>query len=278
VPPSTVYDYNQTAASASAAVPQLATPPKQQKSTTIQAGTVYKGQRLTLDADFYRIRFQNSYSGTIDNIPGDVDLGDTIYYLQPSSITQGVEFEATAVLAHGLSLYLNSTADNAYYAGSLNAGTQAAPVLEHAPGGLWVASTPTDTEQQGLTYQGHGLDLGIFNHRIGEERVDNGQYHNQSLIPTFSTINTYVNYTIRNHSIFDGTKIRMDATNLLDSHNIQSLTLANSPSAATLSAGGASYADQFSATSKISGADTPVPMAGRSFAVTVTFGFAPRER
>lgn len=278
VPPSSVYDYNETAASASAAIPQLATPPKQQKSTTYQAGTVYKGQRLTLDGDFYRIRFQNSYSSVVDNIPGDVDQGDTIYYVQPSSITQGVEFEATAVLTHGLSLYLNATADNAYYAGSLNAGTEAAPVLQKAPAGLWVASTPTDTEQQGLTYQGHGLDLGIFNHRIGEERVDNGQYHNQALIPTFSSVNTYVNYTIRNRSIFDGTKIRLDATNLLDSHNIQSLAMANSPAAATFTSGGTTYTDQFNATTAIGGSDTPAPMAGRSFAVTVTFGFAPHGR
>jgi iron complex outermembrane recepter protein len=278
VPPSAVYDYNQTAASASAAVPQLATPPKQQKSTTYQIGTVYKGQRLTIDADGYRIRFQNSYSSTVDNIPGDVDAGDTIFYLQPSSITQGVEFETTAVLAHGLNLYLNATAANAYYAGDLNAGTQAAPYLQQAPEGLWVASTPTDTEQQGLTYQSRGLDLGIFNHRVGEERLDNGQYHNQGIIPTFSTVNTYVNYTLRNRSIFDGTKIRLDATNLLDSHNVQSLTLAGSP--ATLPIPGTTYTNQFntSGPTAINGADAPGLMAGRSFAVTVTFGFAPRER
>jgi len=278
VPPSAVYDYNQTAASASAAVPQLTTTPKQQKSTTYQFGTVYKGDRITIDADAYRIRFQNSYSSTIDNIAGDVDFGDTIYYLQPSSITQGLEFETTAVLRHGLNLYLNATADNAYYVGSLNAGTQAAPYYQQAPGGLWVASTPTDTEQQGLTYQGRGLDLGIFNHRIGEERVDNGQYHNQAIIPTFSTVNTYVNYTVRNHSIFDGTKVRLDATNLLDSHNIQSNTLAGAPLTTTIP--GTTLTDQFNTTgpTPINGADAPAPMAGRSFAVTVTFGFAPRER
>jgi iron complex outermembrane receptor protein len=278
VPPSSVYDYNQTAASASAAVPSIATAPKQQKSTTYQAGIVYKGQRFTVDADAYRIRFQNSYSSTVDNIPGDVDQGDTIYYLQPSSVSKGVEFETTAVLAHGLNLYLNATAANAFYAGSLNAGTEAAPYIEQAPAGLWVASTPTDTEQQGLTYQNHGLDLGIFNHRIGEERVDNGQYHNQALIPTFSTVNSYVNFTVRNRSIFDGTKIRLDATNLLDSHNIQSLSLAGA--APTVTIPGTTLTDQFntSGATPINGADTPAPMAGRSFAVTVTFGLAPRER
>jgi iron complex outermembrane receptor protein len=278
VPPSSVYDYNQTAASASAAVPQLVTAPKQQRSTTYQFGTVYKGDRLTLDADAYRIRFQNSYSSTVDNITGDVDQGDTIYFLQPSSVTEGVEFETTAVLKRGLNLYLNGTRDSAYYSGSLNAGTQSTPYLEKAPGGLWVASTPTDTEQEGLTYQGRGLDLGIFNHRIGAERVDNGQYHNQAIIPTFSTMNSYINYTIRNRSIFDGTKVRLDATNLLDSHNIQSNSLAGA--AQTLTIPGTTFTDQFNTAgpTPVSGADTPAPMAGRSFAVTVTFGLAPRER
>jgi len=108
--------------------------------------------------------------------------------------------------------------------------------------------------------------------------VDNGQYHNQGIIPVFSSVNTYVNYTIRNHSILDGTKIRLDATNLLDSHNIQSLTLSNSPAAGTFTSAGTTYTDQFSASTAISGSDTPAPMAGRSFAVTVTFGLAPHGR
>jgi len=278
VPPSAVYDYNQTAESASTAIPQLVTPPKQQRSTTYQAGTVYKAQKFTLDADAYRIRFQNSYSGTIDNITGDVDQGDTIFFLQPSSITQGLEFETTAVLRKGLNLYLNATASNAFYQGALNAGTQAAPYLQQAPGGLWVASTPTDTEQQGLTYQGRGLDLGIFNHRVGEERVDNGQYHNQAIIAPFSTVNTYVNYTVRNRSIFDGTKVRLDATNLLDSHNIQSLSLAGGVQQLTIP--GTGLTDQFNTNgpTPINGNDTPGLMAGRSFALSVTFGIAPRER
>jgi iron complex outermembrane receptor protein len=277
VPPSAVYDYNQTAASASAAIPQLATPPKQQKSTTYQIGSVYKGNRITLDADAYRVRFQNSYSSTVDNISGDVDLGDTIYFLQPSSITQGVEFESTAVLMPGLDFYLNATACNAYYQGALNAGTQTAPFYQQAPAGLWVAQTPTDTEEQGLTYNRFGFNLGIFNHRVGEQRVDSGQYHNQAVIPVFSTLNSYINYTIRNRSIFDGTKIRLSATNLLDSHNIQSLSLSNSAVAAANPNLPAGDTDQFNATTAISGADTPGIMAGRCFSISATFGFAPRE-
>jgi iron complex outermembrane receptor protein len=288
IPPSAVYDFNHTP-SATIPNPQLTTPPKQQKSTTYQAGTVYKGQRITLDADAYHIRFQNSYSSVTDSGSGDVDAGDSVFFLQPSSITQGVEFESTAVLTRGLNLYLNGTASNAYYSGSINANTTpsltAPAVYVKAPAGLWVAQTPADTELQGLTYRDHGFDLGIFNKRVGEMRVDNGAYHNQAIIAPFSTLNAYINYTVKNHSIFDRTKIRLAATNLLDSHNTQSLSLVGTAVAPTIPGNcGASAtataicSDPFNATTSINGGDTPGIMAGRSFAVSVTFGFAPFNR
>ncbi len=288
IPPSAVYDYYQTP-TAAIPHPQLTTPPKQQKSSTYQLGTVYKGQKLTIDADAYHIRFQNSYSSVLDTTAGDVNLGDSVYFLQPSSVTQGVEFESTIVLTQGLNLYLNGTASNAYYEGSLNANTTpsltAPAVWVSAPSGLWVAQTPADTELQGLTYQNHGLDLGIFNKRVGEQRVDNGQYHNQAIVEPFSTVNSYINYTVRNHNLFDGTKIRLSGTNLLDSHNIQSLSLAGSAVAPTIpgncGASGTATApctDPFNATTAINGGDTPGLMAGRSFSISVTFGFAPKNR
>ena len=288
VPPSAVYDYYQTP-TATVPNPQLKTPPKQQRSTTYQVGSVYKGQRFTLDADAYRIRFQNSYASAEDVTAGDDNLGDTFYAIQPSSVSKGIEFESTMVLLNGLNLYVNATAGNAFYAGSLNAGSLTAPYSQKAPSGLWVAQTPTDTEEQGLTYQKHGFDLGIFNKRVGEQRVDSGSYtdvggesiifHNQAIIVPFSQLGSYFNYTIRNHSIFDQTKIRLSGTNLLNSHNIQSLSLANSPTTQTfVGTNGTTYTDQFSAATAISGADTPGIMAGRSFSVSVTFGFAPEGK
>lgn len=291
VPPSAVYDYNQTAASASAAVPILSTPPKQQRSTTYQIGSVFKANRVAVDADLYRVRFQNTYSSTIDNIPGDVDQGDTIFYLQPSSVTEGLEFETTVVLTPGLNLYLNGTVDNAYYEGKLNANTTStaltAPIFENAPGGLWVAQTPTDTETEGLTYEKHGFNLGMFNKRVGDERIDNGQYHNQGIIPQFSSLGAYVNYTVGGHSLFDQTKIRLSATNLMDGHYTQANSLAGSPNLVYLNGGGTCSAptgtnpcDAFrtAGATPLNGQDTPSLMAGRSFSVSVQFGFAPEGK
>ena len=160
--------------------------------------------------------------------------------------------------------------------GKLNAGTPASPFYVDAPSGLWVQQTPADTEMQGITYQGKGLDLGFFNKRIGEQRVDGGAYHNQAIVNPFSTTNTYVNYTVRNHSLFDQTKVRLSANNLLDQHNITALGLAGTPTANKIS--GTSYVDPFNQTTAISGSDNPTFMAGRSFMLSVTFGFAPGER
>ncbi|MGD0738240.1 MAG: TonB-dependent receptor [Terracidiphilus sp.] len=290
VPPSSIWDYNHTP-STSSPNPQLPLTPKQQHATTYQFGTVYKGQWFTLDADMYHIHFDNSYSSTTDLNPSDSTYGDSVYYLQPSSITRGAEFESTFVLRPGLNLYLNATAGTAYYSGKLNANTTStavtSPVFENAPGGLWVAQTPSDTEMQGLTYDKQGFDFGLFNKRIGEERLDNGAYHNQAIVPPFSTLGGYVNYTVRSHGFFDQTKIRLSGTNLLDQHNIQNDTLAGSPNLIYLNGGGTCSSptagnpcDAFltNGPTAINGGDTPSLMAGRAFTVSVTLGIAPKGR
>jgi iron complex outermembrane receptor protein len=270
IPPSSVYDYSHTKTTVDP-TPGLLTPPKQQKSTTYQMGTVFKANRISIDADAYRVRFQNSYNSLTDPTTGEI-----VNYLQPSSITEGLEFETTAVLAHGLNLYLNATAANAFYEGKLNAGTSTSPDYVRAPSGLWVQDTPADTEMQGLTYQNKGFDLAVFNKRVGEQRVDNSSYHNQAIIAPFSDFTSYINYTIRNHSMFDGTKISLSADNLLNQHNITALTLGGTATSTDIA--GTSNVDPFNQTTPISGADQPTFMSARSLSVTVTFGFAPRER
>jgi len=77
----------------------------------------------------------------------------------------------------------------------------------------------------------------------------------------------------------------LDATNLMDSHNIQSLTLGGTTTSTTIAgtncgtvATPSACVDPFNQTTPISGLDTPSLMAGRTFSVTATFGFAPRER
>ena len=218
VPPSNVYDYNQTVSAANPN-PHIATAPKQQRSTTYQFGSVVKLKRLTLDADYYHIRFQNSYSSFTDQTTDTQN-----FYLQPASITKGFEAEGNLYIGHGLSAYLNGTVGRAYYTGNVYQKcvsgatcTASTPLLtETAPSGLWVADTPSDTEAEGVTYQNKGFDFGLFNKRVGTLYKDSGSYHNQFAIDPYNVTNMFFNYTIRSGSHFDQTKIKLSFNNIFN--------------------------------------------------------------
>ncbi|MBN9615485.1 MAG: TonB-dependent receptor [Acidobacteriales bacterium 59-55] len=280
VPPSNVYD---------TAGALVGTPPKPQTSTTYQTGTVVKLKRVTFDADFYHTRFQNGYSSSTDNNPDSPLYGESIQYISPSSITLGGEFESSIYLGRGLSLYLNGTRGKATYVGTLTVyspdGSTSNPLVVKAPSGLWVSGTPTDTEAEGLTYQERGWNVGIFNKRVGSQWEDNGAYHNQLRDDPYSVSNAFINYTIRGHSHFDQTKIRLSVNNLLDSHNVTSVKPGGALVAAPLTVAGLTYVNPFVGTTTSSPgytggrnlADNPNLLPGRSIMLSVTFGFSPER-
>jgi iron complex outermembrane receptor protein len=173
--------------------------PKQQRSTTYQAGTVLKLRRVTFDADFYHIRFQNSYSSTLDL------SGKPVYFLQPSSVTKGFEAESNIYFGRGLSAFLNASVGRASYVGTLSVNCApknctATPISVAAPSGLWVANTPSDVETEAVTYQRKSWDLGLFNKRVGTFYQDKGQY--QAAINPFSVTNALFNYTLQRAAAF----------------------------------------------------------------------------
>jgi iron complex outermembrane recepter protein len=280
VPPTSVYDV---------AGGLVAVPPKPQRNTTFQTGTVLKLRRFTFDADYYHIRFQNGYSTATDTNSNDAQFGESINYISPSSITQGVEGEGTLYFGRGLTLYLNATRGSATYVGTLTVYSPSTstsnPLTIKAPSGLWVAGTPSDTEAEGLTYQRYGFDLGLFNKRVGSQWQDNGAYHNQQQVDPFSVSNLYLNYTIGENSRFAQTKIRLSVNNLTNSHNETSVALGGTLTPATLVSNGLTYTDPFHATTASSPgyrggvnlADNPTLLPGRSYILSVTFGFRPRR-
>jgi iron complex outermembrane receptor protein len=277
VPPSAVFDFAQSASGT-----PVATLPKQQKNTTYQTGTVLKLKRMTLDVDYYHIHFQNSYSSFTP-----LNTAEPVFFLQPSSTTQGVEGESNIYITHGLSMYLNASYDKAAYHGTLNVActtgstcTSATPQLTFtAPSNLWVANTPSDVETEGLTYQRKAWDAGIFNKRVGKMYQDNGSYHNQATIDPFSVTNLFVNYTIRSNSRFDQTKVRLSFNNLFDQHNITSNSIAGKAVTQSVTANGTSYVDPFTTIGQtpISGADAVGVLPGRSVMLSVTFGLSPKR-
>jgi iron complex outermembrane recepter protein len=250
IPPTSVFDV-------SAATPVL-TLPKPTGVSSYQAGTVLKLKRITFDGDAYYIKFQNTYSSAIQTING---VTDTYFFLGPDSTSKGFELETNLYFGHGLSLYANGTANRAVYVGT------------GVPANLFVQDAPDNTEGYGLTYQTKNLDFGLFEKRIGEQWNDNGASHSQYLSAPFNIDNLFVNYTVRNNSILDGTHISFKVNNLFDTRNIvQIISFGNSP-VATMVNGAAS---PYLATTALSGGDLLTLTPGRSVSLTFTFGYTPK--
>ena len=230
--------------------------PSPQTTSAYQGGTAFKINRLTLDADYYTVKFQNNYISFAVTNPNDPAFDLNEYYLGPDSITKGFEAEANASLTHGFNLYANGTVGKATYTGS------------GVPSGLNVTDTPSYTQGLGVTYQGRGLDLGIIEKRVGGYYDDNGSYHNQVHVAPYNNVNLFLNYTLHTRArMFDESKISFSINNLFNSENITDVFPYNSPTPAGTS--------QYFATTAPSPLDQINLTAGRSFVVTVKVGLFP---
>jgi iron complex outermembrane receptor protein len=214
------------------------TPPKPILSDTVQVGSVWKSRRATLDVDAYHINLQADYSSTIDPT-----TGDTVFFINGKLRTQGVEAESTILAGGGLAVYLNGTKGSSRYVDSK----------------LWSQNAPSDTETVGLTYNRAAWNVGYFDKRIGQIWQDNGNTHQAIALDSFYIGNVFVNYTVGGHSKFNQTRIRFAVNNLQNSHAVTGITPASTSS--SLPAAG----------------DVLQLMAGRSAAVSMTVGFAPKN-
>lgn len=231
IPPSSVFDVKNAT---------VETTPKPEIVHTYQTGTVWKINRLMLDGDLYYSKFQNAYTSYLDPV-----TQITVYTLPVGgdSITKGIELEGNLALGYGLGLYFNGTAGNAKYAAS----------------GLWVANTPKNTEGIGLTYQKKAWDAGIFEKRIGQMYNDNGTTNQAILIDPFNLTNAYINYTVKDSSLFKQTQFRLSVNNLFDEHSIVGVQAASTSS------------------SLPNAADQLTLLAGRSVMLSVTVGLSPKR-
>ena len=199
---------------------KVTTTPKVTKSKTLQAGSVWKSDKYTLDVDVFRTKLDSPYSSTID-----ITTGNPVYTLNGSQINQGVEAESNIVLGGGFSLYLNGTYGSAKY-----------------DTGMWVAGAPADTETLGLNYQRSGWDVGLMAKRVGKLYADNGSTHQAFTIDPVVISNLFVNYSLKNPSAFaKQAKIQLGINNLFNRHSIVDIAAAGSktsssaaPSAADL--------------------------------------------
>ena len=101
-----------------------------QKSTNYQAGVVYHGSHLSLDADVYYIDFRNKFTSFTSAVPGE----GVIFINQGKAVYKGVEGQITYAFDNGLALFANGSRN---YAKTNNPGTTHTQ-LANAP--MWTAA------------------------------------------------------------------------------------------------------------------------------------------
>ncbi|PRC93826.1 TonB-dependent receptor [Solimicrobium silvestre] len=202
IPPTSVFDVPYA---------KVATPPKAQKSTTYQIGTVYKADKFTVDADVYHTKLDNSYSCATD----PTDITTQICVASGTETTQGLELEGTLLLGGGFSIYANGTVGTTKYST-----------------GQWVAGAPSDVETLGFIYADGGWNSSIIAKRVGKLYNDGAAAGDDSytINPVVLT-NMFVNYTVKNPTSFaKAAKVQLAVNNLFDKHNITGISGSGSDS------------------------------------------------
>lgn len=262
IPPSSVFD--STGA-------QVATLPKPTVADTFQGGTVVHLNRISMDADLYHVHFDNNYVSYSDS------SNFTYFYAAPPSNTLGFEGEGNLALISHLSLSANGTVGRAKYEAQSAYTTPSGSVFAATPE-YWVSNAAHDTESLGLLYQSRSIHAGLFSKRIGTRYDAAGSYSatvsgvktsygsGQNIVyDPFWMNNLFLNYTVHRKSFFDGSKIKLSVNNLLNSHDLLSVSSAAN-SAAPLVPYVKSAADQLQLQS------------GRSIMISFQLGIRPHNR
>ncbi|USI72812.1 TonB-dependent receptor [Sphingomonas morindae] len=195
---------------------------KPQTSTNYQAGAVFHGSRLSLDADAYYIDFNNKFqSQTVTLADGTTD---TAWYNQGGVIYKGVEGQATYVLGHGFALFAN---------GSLNYAKEKTTHIQ-------VANAPKGTAAGGILYKAGPIRFSLidkwtgpqyaiaetFNPATGLNSLDR-----QVKISSYNTAIVAASYEWRN------LRVGVQVTDLFNSTKITNLGLSGAgPTATSLNA------------------------------------------
>jgi iron complex outermembrane receptor protein len=179
--------------------------PTPTKTTTVQVGTVWSSDDLTLAADIYKTNLDSTYSksSTADS------SGNFGWYASGTQTSQGIEAEANWVLGQGFSLYGNATAAS----------------LKYDSNGKWVAGAPSDTETLALNYKRANWSVGASANRIGQQYNDDASKNNEAIvIDPYVVSNLYVNYTVKAPSSFaKALKLQLGVNNVFDVHAIAAI-------------------------------------------------------
>lgn len=120
-----------------------------EKSTNYQAGVVYHGSHLSVDADVYWIDFTNKFASKKVN-------GDTVFYNQGGVTYKGVEGQVTYAFENGLALFANASRN----------------IAESNETGLQVNKAPFMTAAGGVLYHAGPIKASLIDKYTGAQYAD----------------------------------------------------------------------------------------------------------
>lgn len=183
-----------------------------QKTTNYQLGIVGKSERMTWDADIYRIEFTNKLQS--------VTVGTDSYFTNIGGATyQGVEGQMAYVLGGGLSAYLN---------GSVNSA-------KATDTGLQLANAPEFTAALGALYSEGGWSGSLLykvtgpvrqkDYSVGKAAINGAAYYDYYQTPSYGTLDLAAAYTFSGGSAFGKkVKLQLNVFNLLDNNAVTAIS------------------------------------------------------
>lgn len=183
---------------------------KPQTSTNYQAGAVYHGAHLSLDADAYYIDINNKFASQTVTLPDRTT--DTAWFNEGGVIYKGIEGQATYVLGHGIALFANGSLNSAREKGSHNL----------------VSNAPKSTAAAGLLYKAGPIKLSLIDKWVGPQYATS-----ESFVPAtgLNVISRQVRIAAYNDAIIAASyewrnfRFGLEVTDLFNSEKIENLSL-----------------------------------------------------
>lgn len=171
-----------------------------EKTTNIQLGTTWSGDRLTLSADVYKINFNNFVQSVKVGGVTEFYNGGGVHY-------KGLELEGTYMLGDGFSVYGN---------GSLNRAIQTTD-------NQWNANTPHKTAALGFIYSNGAVYASLIDKFVGKTYYT-ANAENDTPIGGYAVTNFAASYRFDPHiSDMKDFKIGLQVNNLFDNTTINAL-------------------------------------------------------
>ena len=201
-----------------------------QTSTNYQAGAVYHGERLSLDADVYYIKINNKIQQ--ETVIDDTGTSQSAYFNAGKVFYKGIEGQATYVLHGGLAVFANGSINYAKEAGT------------HNP----VSNAPKSTAAAGVLYKHGPIRVSLIDKWTGPQYATS-----EALDPTqtFFVVQRSVRISPYNTTILSASyqwrslRFGLDVTDLFNSKKVENIGLSGNGPKDNLMHGVNQTADQF---------------------------------